>query len=294
MGIHHAERIMGEAQTQQSSMVDTVVGLAYEVRPWQWYKQSILLIGIVFSKQLFNPVAWSQVLLAVLAFCALAGATYIFNDISDVEADRKHPTKRNRPIASGQVSLTTAAVFAVALLVFGFALSYAIGRLFLLVVLTYIAQNALYSLYLKDVVLVDVMLIAIGFVLRAVAGVVAIGVALSPWLVVCTFLAALLLAIGKRRNEFKASDMPGETRTTLKEYTPETLDQLLGIVTSTLLISYSIYTFTGAKLAMMLTLPFAFFGVFRYHHLVHTIDSGCRPRCCWSTASSSSTWRSGD
>ncbi|RJS96759.1 UbiA prenyltransferase family protein [Halococcus sp. IIIV-5B] len=268
---------MGEAQTQRSSIVDTAVGLAYEIRPWQWYKQSVLLIGIVFSRELFNPAAWSQVILGVLAFCAIAGATYIFNDISDVEADRKHPTKRNRPIASGQVSVATAGAFAVALLVGGFVLSYALGRLFLVVVLTYIAQNVLYSLYLKDVVLVDVMLIAIGFVLRAVAGVVAIGVALSPWLVVCTFLAALLLAIGKRRNEFEASDLPGETRATLEEYTPETLDQLLGIVTSTLLISYSIYTFTGAKLAMMLTLPFAFFGVFRYHHLVHTTDSGVSP-----------------
>jgi 4-hydroxybenzoate polyprenyltransferase len=268
---------MGEAQTQRAGFMRTLAGLAYEIRPWQWYKQSILLIAIVFSKQLFNPAAWGRVAVAVVAFCAVAGATYIFNDISDVEADRKHPEKRNRPIASGQVGVPTAAAFAIGLLVFGFALSYALSSLFVVVLAAYLVQNAAYSLYLKDVVLVDVMLIAIGFVLRAVAGVVAISVALSPWLVVCTFLAALLLALGKRRHEFAASETPAETRATLAEYTPETLDQLLVVVISTLLISYSIYTFTGAKLAMMLTLPFAFFGVFRYHHLVHTAAIGASP-----------------
>lgn len=268
---------MGEAQIRHSNLVDTLVGLVYEIRPWQWYKQSVLLIAVIFSKHLFDPVAWAQVAVGVVAFCAVAGATYIFNDISDVEEDRKHPTKRNRPIASGQVSVATAGAFGIALFVSGLALSYALGPLFLVIILTYIAQNVAYSLYFKDVVLVDVLLIAFGFVLRAVAGVVAIGVALSPWLVVCTFLAALLLALGKRRNEFETSDVPERTRATLAEYTPETLDQLLTAVISTLLISYSIYTFTGAKLAMMLTLPFAFFGVFRYHHLVHTTENGASP-----------------
>ncbi|EMA49098.1 phosphoribose diphosphate:decaprenyl-phosphate phosphoribosyltransferase [Halococcus morrhuae DSM 1307] len=268
---------MGEAQTQQAGFVRTAAGLAYEIRPWQWYKQGVILIAIVFSKQLFDPMAWGRVSIAVAAFCAVAGATYIFNDISDVEEDRKHPDKRNRPIASGQVGVQTAGAFAVALLVAGFALSYTLGPLFVAIIVAYLVQNAAYSLYLKDVVLVDVLLIAIGFVLRAVAGVVAIGVALSPWLVVCTFLAALLLALGKRRHEFAASEVPGETRATLADYTTETLDQLLGIVISTLLMSYSIYTFTGAKLAMMLTLPFAFFGVFRYHHLVYTTKAGASP-----------------
>ena len=263
---------MAEAQTHQASLARTAAGLAREVRPWQWYKQAVLLIAIVFSGRLFDPVAWGAVAIGVAAFCAVAGATYVFNDISDVEADRRHPEKRKRPIASGQVSVPTAAAFGVGLLLFGFTLSYALGGLFVLIVATYLVQNAAYSLYLKEVVLVDVLLIAIGFVLRAVAGVVAIGVALSPWLVVCTFLAALLLALGKRRHEFAASANPAETRATLAEYTPETLDQLLVVVISTLLVSYSIYTFTGAKLAMMLTLPFAFFGVFRYHHLVHTTN----------------------
>ena len=268
---------MGEAQTQQAGVVSTISGLIYEIRPWQWYKQGVILIAIVFSRNLFNPVAWGRVSVAVAAFCAVAGATYIFNDISDVEEDRNHPEKRNRPIASGQVSVQTAGAFAIALLVSGFALAYMLGWLFVFVILTYLVQNAAYSLYLKDVVLVDVLLIAFGFVLRAVAGVVAISVALSPWLVVCTFLAALLLALGKRRHEFETSATPGETRATLDEYTPETLDQLLVIVISTLLMSYSVYTFTGARLAMMLTLPFAFFGVFRYHHLVHTASVGASP-----------------
>lgn len=254
-----------------------VSGLIDEVRPWQWYKQSILLIGIVFSHNLFDPAAWRAVLLGVAAFCAVAGAVYVFNDISDVEEDRQHPEKRHRPIASGQVSVPTAGLFAGTLLVLGLGVSYVVGPLFLLVVLAYLAQNVLYSLFLKEVVLVDVMLIAIGFVLRAIAGVVAIDVYLSPWLVVCTFLAALLLAIGKRRHEIRTHEDPADSRTTLGEYDAEALDQLLVVTVATLLMSYSLYTFFRAQTAMMLTLPFAFYGVFRYHHLVHTGDVGSSP-----------------
>lgn len=253
-------------------------GLLYEIRPWQWYKQSILLVGIVFSKNLLNPAAWREVVLAMVAFCAVAGAVYVLNDISDVEEDRKHPEKRNRPIASGQVSVPTAAAFAVALLAGGLWLSAAVDVRFLLVVCAYLLQNVLYSLYLKEVVIVDVMVVALGFVFRAIGGVVAIDVYLSPWLVVCTFLAALLLAIGKRRHEIRTRDVPAETRSTLGEYTDESLDQLLVVAVATLLVSYSLYTFFRAKPTMMFTLPFAYFGVFRYLHLVNTAGIGSAPK----------------
>lgn len=252
-------------------------GLVREMRPWQWYKQSLLLIGIVFSKNLLDPAMWGRVGLAVASFCAMAGAVYIFNDISDVEEDRNHPTKRHRPIASGQMSVPVAAGFALVLVTGALSVGYALDLAFLLVVATYAVQNVVYSTYLKDVVLVDVLVIAIGFVLRAVGGVVAIDVYLSPWLVVCTFLAALLLALGKRRQELETAENPADTRETLTEYTEKTIDQLLVVVMATLLISYSMYTFFRADHQMMLTLPFAFFGVFRYHHLTLTAGIGESP-----------------
>lgn len=269
---------MGSLRNGTAALQRVFSGLLYEVRPWQWYKQSILLVGIVFSRNLLNPAAWTDVVLAMIAFSAVAGAVYVFNDISDVEEDRKHPEKRNRPIASGQVSVPTAATFAVALLGAGLWLAAVVDVRFLLVVCAYLLQNALYTLYLKEIVLVDVMVIAIGFVLRAIGGVVAIDVYLSPWLVVCTFLAALLLAVGKRRHELRSRDDPAETRSSLGEYSAESLDQLLVVAVATLLVSYSLYTFFRAKPTMMLTLPFAYFGVFRYLHLVNTAGIGSAPK----------------
>lgn len=254
-----------------------VVGLVYEVRPWQWYKQSMLLLGIVFSGNLFSITAWVDVSLAVVSFCAVAGATYVVNDISDLEADRQHPEKQHRPIASGVVPVPIAVVYAAILFVAGIGLAAMVNPLLLGVVILYVAQNVLYSWVLKELVLVDVLVIAVGFVLRAIGGVVAIDVYLSPWLVICTFLTALLLAIGKRRHEMLVSDSPADTRKTLGEYTETTLDQLLMVTLATLLVSYSLYTFFRASHLMMVTLPFAFYGVFRYHHLVHTAEVSGNP-----------------
>ncbi|ELZ05286.1 UbiA prenyltransferase [Natrialba asiatica DSM 12278] len=216
--------------------------------------------------------------IGIVAFCAIAGATYIGNDISDLKEDRKHPRKKHRPIASGQVPIVVAVPFAAVLFVGGISLSGYLGPLFLLTVLAYLAQNALYSVFLKEVVLVDVMVIAIGFVLRAIAGVVAIDVLLSPWLVVCTFLGALMLAFGKRRHETVVNDDPSASRSILADYTEEILDQFLVVVLTALLVSYSMYTFFGSGIWMMATLPFAFFAAFRYYYLAHTRDLGGDPK----------------
>ena len=257
--------------------LSTLSGLVREVRPQQWYKQGVLLLGITFSRNLLDPAAWAAVVLAIGAFTAVAGATYVINDISDVEADRNHPEKRHRPIASGQVSIPAAGAFGAALLVTGFGLAFLVGPLLVAVLATYLGQNLLYSAYVKHVVFADVISVAVGFVLRAIAGVVAIGVFLSPWLIVCTFLSALVLALGKRRHELGASMDPQRTRETLGSYTTESVDQLLTVATATLLMAYALYTFNRADPTMMLTLPFAFFGVFRYHHLVHTTEVAGRP-----------------
>lgn len=254
-----------------------VTGLVREIRPWQWYKQGVMFLGIVFSKNLLNAYAWIHLLVGVVAFTSIAGAVYIYNDINDLEEDRNHPEKRHRPIASGQVPVTVAAVFGVLLALVGLGTAYTLSPLFLAVLLVYVGQNALYSLYLKQVVFVDILLVAIGFVLRAIAGVVAIEAFLSPWLIVSTFLFALVLALGKRRNELEITTTPRESRQVLGEYSEGNLDQLLVMTMATLLMAYSLYTFSSTDPKMMTTLPFAFFGVFRYHYLVHTTDMAGQP-----------------
>jgi len=265
----------GTSQTINS--ITTIVGLVREIRPWQWYKQGVMLLGIVFSQSLLNWDAWLNLLVGILAFTTIASSTYIFNDISDLEEDRNHPKKQDRPIASGQVSVRVAAIFGLILAGIGLGAAYSLGPLFLAILLAYLAQNALYSLVLKQFVFVDVLIVAIGFVLRAIAGVIAINVFLSPWLIVSTFLLALVLAFGKRRSELEVAANPQETRNVLDEYSENSIDQLLVMVMATLLMSYSLYTFSRTDPTMMATLPFAFFGVFRYHHLVHTTNIAGQP-----------------
>lgn len=255
----------------------TFKGLVYEMRPWQWYKQSILFVAIIFSGNLGNPLAWYRILLGIVAFSAVASAMYIFNDISDIEQDRNHPTKQHRPIASGQVRVSIAGSFGALLVVAGLLLAYQINMLVLFVILAYIGQTTLYSLALKAIPILDLLVIAIGFVLRAVAGVFAIDTELSPWLIVCTLFAALLLAIGKRFGELEDVDEPANTRDVLQEYTTSELTHLLAIVSAVLLMAYTLYTVLGAAPTMMLTLPFAYFGVLWYHHQVVSSTSSTRP-----------------
>lgn len=261
--------------TSQSG--DTIRGLLRELRPHQWYKQGILLLGLVFSRNLLSIPAWRSVIGAIAAFTAVAGAVYVINDICDREEDRKHPEKQHRPIASGQLSVPVAGVFAVGLLVGGLLVGYVVDGWVLAVLLGYLGQNVVYSVFLKEVVLVDVLTVGIGFVLRAAAGVAAIGVYLSPWLILCTFLLALVLAVGKRRHELETVSNPDATRESLGVYTNEELDQLLVVTMAVLLMTYALYTFFHAETPMMLALPFVFYGVFRYHHLVHTTTVAGRP-----------------
>ncbi|TKX84138.1 decaprenyl-phosphate phosphoribosyltransferase, partial [Halorubrum sp. SS5] len=193
-----------------------------------------MLLGIVFSQNLLNWGVWLSLLIGIVSFTTVASATYIFNDISDLEEDRNHPQKQHRPIASGQVSVSVAAVFGLILAGIGLGAAYSLGPLFLAILLAYLAQNALYSLVLKQFVFVDVLIVAIGFVLRAIAGVIAIDVFLSPWLIVSTFLLALVLAFGKRRNELEVAANPQQTRDVLGEYSENNIDQLLVMVMAAL------------------------------------------------------------
>jgi 4-hydroxybenzoate polyprenyltransferase len=255
----------------------SAVGLVYAIRPWQWYKQLILYIAIVFSGSAGDVDIWLRVTAGAVLFSAVAGATYVFNDISDVEEDRRHPRKRHRPIASGAVSLPLAITFALSLYVGAGVLSWRLNPLFTLLILVYVLQNFVYSAVLKHILFVDLFSISAGFVIRAVAGVVIVGSPLSPWLLLCTFLAALLLGVSKRWGQREELADPTLVKRNLDGYSPKMSQFMFVSVATTLMISYSMYTFFARNIEMMLTIPFAFFATFRFAHLTFTKEGSSDP-----------------
>lgn len=255
----------------------TFAGLVYELRPWQWYKQIVLFIAVVFSGSAGELDAWLRVTAGAVLFSAVAGSTYVLNDVSDVEKDRSHPRKQHRPVASGQVSIVVALGFALTTYFVAGILSWQLSPLFFWLIGLYVGQNVLYSHILKNLLFVDLFSISAGFVIRAVAGVVLVGAPLSPWLVLCIFLTALMLGVSKRWRERKEVENPTDVRTNLDGYSIEVLQFLFGIVAATLLVSYSLYTFFVQGIAMMLTIPFAFYAVFRFTHLTFTEEGAFEP-----------------
>lgn len=251
----------------ESTGESTAVGLAYELRPWQWYKQLILFVPLVFSGSANELDLWIRIVFGGLLFSVVAGSTYIMNDISDIDEDRQHPRKRHRPIASGQVSVPVAIVVAVSIYILGGLLAWQLNPLFFGLIAAYVGQNFLYSYVLKQFLFVDLLSIATGFVLRVLAGILLISVQLSPWLFLCTFLTALMLGVSKRWGEYESIEEPGAVRENLEEYSVETLKFLFASVSTMLLMSYSLYTFFARDIMMMLTIPFAFYAVFRFAHL---------------------------
>jgi 4-hydroxybenzoate polyprenyltransferase len=208
----------------------------------------------------------------------LSGSEYIINDFIDIESDKKHPVKCKRPLASGKLKKTHALVFAAILIIGVVAGSYLINIPFLIISISYLLLILFYSLYLKHLIIVDLLVISIGFVMRAVAGGVAINVRISPWLIVCTFLLALFLALGKRRHELNLlGNKAGDHRKNLAEYSNEMLDQMISITTGALIISYSLYTFFVEKYLIMLTIPIVIYGIFRYIFIVYQGNLGGEP-----------------
>jgi 4-hydroxybenzoate polyprenyltransferase len=254
------------------------------LRPDQWTKNLIVFAAIIFARRLFDPAALALASAAFLIFCALSGAVYLINDVSDREADRLHPVKARRPIASGALSPTSALIWAVVLSAAALAAAFALKPLFALVAAVYLTLFVLYSRWLKHVVVLDVMSIAIGFVLRAVAGAVIIDVRISDWLLVCTMLGALFLGLAKRRHEITllAESARGH-RKILEEYDPYLLDQMIGVVAAATMVAYIIYcaspethAYFGTDL-LVLTTPFPVYGLFRYLYLVHRKQGGGSP-----------------
>ena len=249
------------------------------LRPRQWTKNLLLFAGIIFAAKLGDAWRWLEALAAFAAYCAASSAAYLVNDLRDASHDRVHPVKRTRPIARGEVSARAAYALAAVLLAAAVALVAPLGLASLAFLAGFVGLQAAYTLRLKHVVLIDVMTIAGLFVVRAAAGAAGVHVRISPWLLLCTALLALFLALAKRRGELVlvgAEATPG--RPVLEGYSLALVDQLVSVVAASTVIAYSLYTFTARdSKTMMVTIPFVLFGVFRYLLLVHNHDLGEEP-----------------
>jgi 4-hydroxybenzoate polyprenyltransferase len=270
-----------ETQSLASSAPTTrgrlgISGVLLSLRPEQWTKNLIVFAALIFGQRLFDPAAVGRSLAAFFVFCVLSGVVYLLNDLSDREADRLHPTKRHRPIAAGDVSPAVALTAAALLAGLAVAGAFWLRPLFGWIAVAYLGLFAAYSRALKHVVILDVLTIAIGFVLRAAAGAAVISVPMSQWLLVCTILLALFLGLSKRRHELTllTGNATGH-RKILEEYSPYLLDQMIGVVTASTLVAYIIYCTSPETTEkfhttnLVLTTPFPIYGIFRYLYLVH-------------------------
>jgi 4-hydroxybenzoate polyprenyltransferase len=250
-------------------------------RPKQWTKNGFVLAGVVFAGKALSASHVLDAALTFLAFCLLSGAVYAFNDVLDVEEDRKHPLKRLRPVASGEVPVLAAVVFSLFLLAGGLGLCFYVNVGVGATGLAYLALQAVYTPILKHLAILDVMSISAGFVIRALAGVAAVNSPISPWLIVCTGLLTLFLGFSKRRHELATlGDGAIVHRKNLRDYSVPMLDEMMNIMISATIIAYTLYTFTvyerQDEIFMMASIPFVVYGVFRYMLLVHR-DGGGNP-----------------
>ncbi len=265
-------------------MTEKTLALIRSMRPEQWLKNGFVLAPIVFSGLVHDPVAWARSLAAVAAFCAASSAVYLINDVIDREADRSHPIKKNRAIASGEVSVATALAVAVMLTAAAIAIAVWLGGWFPAVVVAYVALVLLYSAVLKRAVFLDVLVVAAGFVLRVVGGAVAIDVPVSHWILLVAYLLALYLALGKRRSELALlGDEAGNHRVVLGHYTLPMVDQAISVVLGATVLAYALYTVapdTVAKVGsegLLATVPIVLYGLFRYLYLLHKHELGGSP-----------------
>jgi 4-hydroxybenzoate polyprenyltransferase len=253
------------------------------MRPKQWAKNVFLLAAIVFDRKLTNTDAMLNTVIGVIVFSLVASVVYIINDIADAEADRQHPTKRKRPIAAGKLPLSVAWASAILLLLISFPVAFWLSPAFALIALLYLALNLFYSKWLKHVVLLDIILLASLYVIRVAAGVALIDVVrFSPWIYIFTTFLALLMGTGKRRAELsEIADGPNAQRRVLDGYTLTFLDQLITLASGMTIITYSLYTFSAPNLpenhAMMLTIPFIMYAIFRYQYLLQVKGTGSAP-----------------
>ena len=253
------------------------------MRPRQWPKNGFVFVAIFFDGQITNPESLARVTAAFVLLCLMSSAVYLMNDLSDIENDRQHPTKCKRPLPAGELNPTIAAIAAVLLAIGSLVAGYALAPNFALILLAYLVMQIGYTFWLKNVVLFDILIISLGFVLRIAAGVAVIHVErFSPWLYVFGGFLALFLILGKRRNELVLlGEDAGKHRPILAEYNLDLIDRLLGLVTTGIVVFYSLYTFLSEGLLqnndMMLTIPILMYGLFRYMYLIYVRNEGGAP-----------------
>mgnify|MGYP000950594845 FL=1 len=258
-------------------------GLVKTMRPHQWFKSIVVFAALVFDGKLFVPELFFKTTVIYVCFCLLSSAVYILNDLVDMEKDRQHPRKRTRPLASGKLDPRFAAVAAVIIGAISIGIAFGVAPLAGVVLLAYLAQNIAYSFWLKNIVIIDVMVLSLGFLLRVVAGVVVVHVEnFSPWLYICVTLLALFLGFGKRRQEIVLLEgSAGQHRASLEEYNLPLLDQIITIITTSTLIAYTFYSFDAATALahnrMLISVPFVFYFIARYLYLVHVKGLGGAP-----------------
>ena len=258
--------------------------LVTALRPRQWTKNLLVFAGLIFSQGLHDPVLVARSVLAFAIFCLLSGGVYLINDVVDAERDRAHPQKRSRPVASGRLPGRVAMIAGIVILAGASVVAFLLSVPFGAVAVAYAVLLTAYSAGLKHVVIVDGLIIAAGFVLRALGGVLVLGIELSHWLLLCTILLALFLTFGKRRHELIALEAgAADHRPILSEYSPQLLDQMIAVVTASTLMAYALYTMapeTQTRLGttrLPLTIPFVLYGIFRYLYLLYRRDLGGDP-----------------
>jgi 4-hydroxybenzoate polyprenyltransferase len=260
-----------------------ISGILKTLRPKQWIKNGVIFVALIFDVKLFQPEPFIKTLLGFILLCFVSGTVYLVNDLVDIEKDRQHPTKKNRPIPSGQVPVNAAIITAILLPALCLPLSFWLDFYFGIILTGYLLLQIAYSLILKNVVIVDVLTLAAGFVLRVAGGVVLVEAErFSPWLYVFAVLISLFLGLGKRREELALlKDQASNTRTILNEYNLPFLDEMMAVVTAGTVMTYAFYTFFAPNLPanhlMMLTIPFVIYGIFRYLYVIHVQGNGGAP-----------------
>jgi 4-hydroxybenzoate polyprenyltransferase len=278
------ESLAGADPVAESLSSTSVKDLLISLRPYQWTKNLVIFAPLIFAKELGNPNNLLLSAAAFLNFCFLSSGVYLINDVMDFEKDRYHPEKQNRPIAAGRVRLSIALSIGIFLYLASLVAAYFLGIGFFKIAILYTLVTLGYNFYFKKIAILDVMAISIGFVLRAIAGSEVIQVASSFWLLLCTFLLALFLALSKRRHELVfLSESAVKHRANLAEYSPYLLDQMIGVVTASCVLAYTLYTVSDETVAkfhtnkLSLTIPFVYFGIFRYLYLIHQKNEGGKP-----------------
>lgn len=261
-----------------------LVDIFKSLRPKQWMKNLFVFGPLLFSQNMFNVPYVLKTVLAFAIFCLLSGAVYIWNDLKDIEKDRFHPVKSKRPLASGRLKEPTALFACIILCLSGLIFAFLLERTFFIVAAVYVVIQFFYSTWLKHIVILDVVIIALGFLLRVSAGGAVINVELSEWLLICMFLLALFIALSKRRHELVfLEENASHHRSILGEYTPYLLDQMISVVTASTVVAYCLYTISDETVAkfgssrLIFTVPFVLYGIFRYLYLIHKKGEGGSP-----------------